>query len=145
MPLIYVAASKSLAEWGAGVGLTKSIYKLGLTDLPKEKIVEALNAERHAGRDDWKLVKSQSATATDESEIVERVARRERLVSPDLYPGIRGAPGVFKVKLENVENHLVVQAAMADQPLKNDKVKPGDIAVYLITLGTGAPSADDEG
>lgn len=144
MPLVYVATSKSLAEWGASVGLTKNIFKLGLSEAEKEKITETLNATKHAGREDWKLLKCQSTDLVDEDAVLERAARRERVISPDIYPGIKGAAGIFKVKTENVENHLVVQAAMADKPLKNDKIKPADIAAYLIQAGTGAVAEEPE-
>lgn len=144
MPLVYVATSKSLAEWGASVGLTKNVFKLGLSAADKEKIAEALNAAKHAGRNDWKLLKCQPTDQDDEDAVLERAAKRERLISPDIYPGIKGAPGIFKVKTENVENHLVVQAAMSDKPLKNDKIKPADIAAYLIQAGSGAVAEEPE-
>ncbi|WP_291829645.1 hypothetical protein [Bosea sp. (in: a-proteobacteria)] len=144
MPLLFVASSKSLAEWGASVGLTKHIYKVGLTDAAKEKIAETLNAGKHAGREDWKLLAQRPGELDDEAEIIERVCKRERLISPDIYPGIKGAPGIFKVKPENVENFLVVQAAMADEALKNTKIRPAEIGAYLLEVGLGSKAEAED-
>ena len=144
MPLLFAATSKSLAEWGASVGLTKHIYKIGLSDAAKEKIAEALNAEKHAGREDWKLLQARQSEIEDEDAIIARAAKRERLIAPDIYPGIMGAPGIVKVKPENVENYLVVQAAMADEALKNTKIKPAEIAAYLLEVGLGAKAEVEE-
>jgi hypothetical protein len=133
MPFIYVAASKGLADWGASVGLTKHIYKVGVAEDSAEAAIGALNLEGHAGQRDWKLLKKQPAEDLSEAEALERLARKERLVDPTLYPGIRGAGGIFKVKPTNVENHLIVQQSLGTGELKPPKIRPPEIAAYLIT------------
>ena len=137
MPFIYVAASKGLADWGASVGLTKHIYKLGVADESAEATVGQLNLEGHAGQRDWKLLKKLAVEDLTEAQAVERLARKERLVDPTLYPGIRGAGGIFKVKPTNVENHLIVQQSLGTGELKPPKVRPPEIAGYLINNAKG--------
>lgn len=143
MPLLYVAVSKALAEWGASVGLTKHIYLVGLTDAPKDKVLAELNDAQVAGRGDWRLLKSKPTEMTEQALVLERIARREKTVDPDLYPGIRGTAGVFKVKPENVENRQLLQEAMTGAAFKTGKIKPADIAAYLLDAGDPPPAAED--
>jgi len=138
MPIVFVATSKTLAAWGADVGLTKSLYAVGATDETAEAAIEAMNMSGYGGQTDWKLLKKQAVEAADEESIVERLATREKQVDPKLYPKIRDARGIFKVKPENVENHLFVKNALAsDTELRAVKVKPVDVADYLIAKATG--------
>ncbi len=138
MPIVFVATSKTLAAWGADVGLTKSLYAVGATDETADVAIEAMNMNGYGGQSDWKLLKKQAVEAADEESIVERLAAREKQVDPKLYPKIRDARGIFKIKPENVENHLFVKNALAsDTELRAVKVKPADIADYLIAKATG--------
>jgi hypothetical protein len=135
MPVIFVASSRDLGKWGGDVGLTKHLYKLGVAEDSAEAALKTMNESSCAGFSDWKLVKKETVEAADEAELVDRLAGRERMVDPGLYPRIRGERGIFKVKPENVESHLLVKFAMENQQqeLKALKVKPADIAAYLIT------------
>jgi len=138
MPVVFVATSKSLSAWGADVGLTKHLYFLGVADESAEAALSAMNAESFAGQGDWKLLKKEKveaagADAIDADALIDRLAGREKMVDPGLYPKIRGVRGIFKVKPENVENHLLVQKALeSGQELSAVKVKPADIGAYLI-------------
>jgi len=132
MAVIYVARSERLAEWGTEVGLTKHIYKVGLAGDTAEAALKALNDAAHAGETDWKLVKKQAVEGVDETTAIERVARKEKMVDPVFYPRIKGAHGIFKVKVPNVENFWLVRRALEGQETKSFKVKPTDIAGYLI-------------
>ncbi len=133
MAIIYVAKSQSLAKWGADVGLTKHLYKVGLAEGTAEAALKALNEARHAGESDWRLVMKQKSEATDESPLFERLGRKEKMVDPAFYPKLKGACGIFKVRLTNVENHLLVKRALAGSGEKAVKVKPADIGAYLIS------------
>ena len=142
MPIVFVATSKTLAAWGADVGLTKSLYAVAVTDetagSTAEGAIEAMNMSGYGGQTDWKLLKKQAVDNADEEAAIERLATREKQVDPKLYPKIRDARGIFKIKPENVENHLFVKNALAsDTELRAVKVKPADIADYLIAKATG--------
>lgn len=138
MPVIFVARSASQQDWANSVGLTKHIYKLGFAEDSAEAAIERMNAERHGGFDDWKVLKKQKAETVDEETALTRLAAKERPVDPAYYPKLRGAAGVFKVKLENVENSMVVKAALSGAAdLKAPKPKPADIAAYLIANALG--------
>lgn len=136
MPTLYVAASKELGKWGADVGISKHLYKLGIADGAAEEAVAALNKTGCGGQTDWKLLQKQSVEGLTEEAALERVQRREKLVDPNYYPRIRGATGIFRVKPVNVENHILVGQALAGREPKLDKLKPSDIAQYLITVAS---------
>ena len=132
MTIVYIATSKNLASWAADVGLTKHVYKIGIAQGSAEDAIEALNDEGFAGESDWRLLKEQDVNDLDEAAAVDRLAKREKMVDPNYYPKIRGAAGIFKVKIGNVANHLLVKRALAGDEQKVDKVKTADIAAYLI-------------
>ncbi|MGQ0674647.1 MAG: hypothetical protein ACT4N4_00940 [Rhodospirillales bacterium] len=140
MDTIYVATSKGLQEWGADHGLTKNLFKLGLAEGKAQEAVDRLNADKYGGHADWKLIKTQKADGVDEETAIKRVAARERLVDPGFYPGLKGATGVFKVRMEGVVNHLLVKATLAGNEPKIAKVKPADIALYLIQSALADPA-----
>lgn len=96
MAIVYAAFSKVLAEWGAEVGLTKHIYKLGVADTPAAAAVEALNAGQHAGAGDWKLLAKREWDGADEAALIERLARKEKLVDPALLSADSGLSGHFQ-------------------------------------------------
>jgi hypothetical protein len=128
MPTIYVARSPATSQWASDVGLSKHIFKVGVTDEDPKDVV----ARGWAGATDWALVKKQE-TDLDEAEAIERLAKKEKMIDPSLYPRLKGAAGVFKVLPARVENHLLVQRALASEgELKAAKPKVGDFADYLI-------------
>lgn len=135
MGTIYVARSKGLQTWGADVGLGKNLYAIGYTEdgSPEELLAAGL-----AGEKDWVLVKAQAADGTDEAALLERLGRKEKLVDPTYYPRIRGARGLVKVDPVKVENSMRIRKALeTGQEPKDIKVKPADIAQYLINNALG--------
>ena len=135
MATLYVATSKGLASWGSDVGLTKHIYKVGVTDGTAEAAIEALNESQHAGENDWRLAKK-AAVDIDEATALARVAAKEKVVDGTYYPRIKSAPGIFKVKPANVESQLLVQQTLKGEELRVVKVKTADIVGYLIACAT---------
>lgn len=133
MPCVYVAKSKELSAWGADVGLTEHLYKLGVSDGDGKQAVAALNEAKLAGRGDWALAKAEAVDETpDEAQLYERLGRKEKMVETRLYPGLKGAEGVFKVRITNVESSILVKAALEGVHAKIRKPKAADVGAYLI-------------
>lgn len=129
MATIYVARSTKFSKWASDVGLSKHVFKLGCTD----EDPKALAAAGWAGETDWQVVKEQAVDGLTEAEVVERVARKEKLIDPNIYPRLKGAVGVFKVLPAHVENHILVRRALAGEAERIElKLKPADFADYLI-------------
>jgi hypothetical protein len=135
MATLYVASSKGLANWGSDHGLTKHLYKVGVTDGNAENAIAALNAEQVAGHEDWKLAKKADIDG-DEATALARVAAKEKPVDPNYYPGIKKASGIFKVKLANVESRMLVQQTLRGETPHVVKPKTADIVDYLVGLAT---------
>ncbi len=129
MLVLYVARSAKLARWASDVGFGKHIYKLGISeDDPK-----ALAAAGWAGEPDWKIVRQEEVEGLSEREALERLARKERMIDPNLYPKLKGAAGVFRVVADHVENHIIVSRALAGDSDRLDlRLKPSDFAAYLV-------------
>jgi hypothetical protein len=129
MATLYVARSSKLSKWASDVGLSKHVFKLGCTEEDPKTVVAA----GWAGESDWQLVKKQAIDGLTETKVVERVAQKEKLIDPRIYPRLRGAIGVFKVLPAHVENHILVRRALAGEAERIEiKLKPGDFAEYLI-------------
>ena len=129
MATIYVARSTKLGKWASDVGLSKHIFKLGITDEPVKTLIE----KGWAGETDWQLVKQQPVDGVSEEEALTRLARKAKPIEPRYYPRIRDTAGLFKVDPAHVENHIIVgralEGAATDAAMK---LKPADFAAYLI-------------
>ncbi len=134
MATVYVATSKGLADWGSDVGLTKYIYKVGVTNETAEAAIKGLNDANYAGQTDWKLAKKLDGIHTDEATTLARVAVKEKAVDPTYYPRIKNTSGIFKLRIANVESQLLVQQALKGEDPHLVKVKSADIALYLLNL-----------
>ena len=129
MPVLFVARSVKLGRWGSDVGLGKHVYKVGVTD----EDPKTLAATGWAGESDWKIVRTRDVEGLSEEEALQRLARKERMIDPNLYPKLKGAAGVFRLRAEQVENHILVSRALAGDSDRVDlKLKPADFADYLI-------------
>jgi hypothetical protein len=130
MPTVYVARSPSLQEWSADVGLTEHVYKLGMADTA-EAATAALN-EGFGGATDWTVLASEE-TSAEEAALLAKAGAKEKAVDPLFYPRLKGAKGLFKIKIKNVQTRMLVQKMMAGEEEKmTKKPKPADIADYLI-------------
>jgi hypothetical protein len=129
MSTVYVARSVKLSKWASDVGLGRHVYKLGVSDDDPK----ALAVAGWCGESDWAIVKRESVEGLDEAAALDRLARREKMIDPNLYPKLKGAMGVFRLTQAKVENHIVVARALAgESELKALKLKPADFAAYLI-------------
>jgi hypothetical protein len=128
MAEIYVARSVKLSKWASDVGLGKNVFKVGVADDTK-----AVIAAGWAGETDWQLVKKQPADDATEDAVVERLARKNKMIDPTYYPRLKGTLGVFRLTPEQVENHILIARAMVrEDELKAVKLKPVDFANFLI-------------
>ena len=137
MAVIYVARSKTLSEWGADVGVSKHLFKLGITEESAKEAVTALNEEECGRARDWTLVKAEKDDSLSEGEVLARLAEKEMVLDPNYYPRIRGMSGVFRVKPENVENSILVEKALAGDESLNLDLKPAHFAAYLFKNARG--------
>ena len=129
MPVLFVARSVKLGRWGSDVGLGKHVYKVGIADSDPK----TLAATGWAGESDWKIVRTRDVEGLSEDEALQRLARKDRMIDPNLYPKLKGAAGVFRLRAEQVENHILVSRALAGDSDRVDlKLKPVDFADYLI-------------
>lgn len=143
MGTIFVARSASLSDWASDVGQSKHVYKVGYTEAPVKEVVAA----GWAGLADWTLVKKQDGVeGMDEEAVVERLAAKERMLDPAIYPRLKGTRGVFKVPPAHVENHITVTRALAGTSESGPlKLKPADFAAYLIHNALRAPAGGSAG
>lgn len=129
MGFLYVARSAKLGRWGSDVGLGRHVYKVGVA----EGDPKPLAAAGWAGETDWQIVRKHAVEDLSEEAMLARLARKEKIIEPNLYPKLKGAAGVFRLTAERVENHLLVTRALAGGGSRADiKLKPTDFADYLI-------------
>ena len=129
MAVLYVARSAKLSRWASDVGLGKHAYKIGVCDEDPKALADA----GWAGETDWKIVRRDEVEGLSEAEAIERLARKERMIDPNLYPKLKGAMGVFRLAATRVENHIIVSRALAgDSDRRDVKLKPADFAAYLV-------------
>jgi hypothetical protein len=137
MPAVYVAMSPAQQEWGEGVGISKHLYKLGLADGDGKSAAEAaaaaLNDSTHAGQTDWQMIGWQDLPVESEEALIAKMAERQKMVDPTYYPKIKGARGIFRINVRNVEAHHVIKNTMEGKTAKVPKLKPKDIAAYLLS------------
>jgi len=134
MGVIFVARSAKFGKWASDVGLSKNIFKVGYSEEDPKPVIE----QGWGGETDWILVRKRDAENTSEEQIVQRLARKEKMVDPTYYPRLRGATGIFKVLPEHVENHILVARVMAGASERQElKLKPTDFADYLIQNALG--------
>jgi hypothetical protein len=128
MGWLYVARSAKLGRWGSDVGLGRHIYKVGVSDTDPK----AVAAVGWAGETDWTIVRKRVIDDLGEEAALARLAAKEKMIDPGLYPKLKGAVGIFRLTTPRVENHLLVTRALAgDGPIAL-KLKTGDFADYLI-------------
>ena len=133
MGTLYVARSAKLSRWASDVGLSKHVYKVGVADGDPK----ALAAAGWAGESDWTIVGKQAVESLGEEEALARLALKEKVIEPRLYPKLKGAAGVFRVVPAHVENHIIVSRALAGESDRLEfKLKPADFAAYLMLNAT---------
>jgi hypothetical protein len=134
MGVIFVARSAKFGKWASDVGLSKNVFKVGYSEEDPKAVIE----QGWGGETDWTLLRQRDAENTSEEQILQRLARKEKLVDPNYYPRLRGATGIFKVSPEHVENHILVARVMGCGSERLElKVKPADLDDYHIHNAIG--------
>ncbi len=129
MSEIYVARSPKLGKWASDVGLGKNVFKVGVADDDPKPLIEA----GWAGETDWALIKKQAVDGITEEAVIERLARKGKMIDPTYYPKLKGTLGVFRLTPEQIENHIMIARAIArENELKIIKLTPADFADFLI-------------
>ncbi len=129
MGFLYVARSAKLSRWASDVGLGRHVYTLGVA----EGDPKAAAATGWAGETDWTIVRRSTVEGLSEQDAIDRLARKEKMIDPNLYPKLKGATGVFRLTPERIQNHIIVSRALAgDSDRAEIKLKPADYADYLI-------------
>jgi len=134
MSVIYVARSAIVTEWASDVGLGKNIFKVGVAK-DADKALAELNAG-HCGGNDWTILVEADAGELTVATAIERISKKEKMIDPKLYPRLKGATGLFRVKQDNVENNLMLKKALEGMQIAALKIKPVDIATYILNLAT---------
>lgn len=132
MSSIYVAFSLAMQEWGSDVGVSKHLFKVGFTDEAPDIAVKALNDAGHAGQRDWALAGARDVDGLDEAALMTRLAERQKVLDPLYYPKIKGAKDIIKLDQRKVEANLVIKRTMEGGDSKVPKLKPANIAEYII-------------
>ena len=129
MAFLYVARSTKLSRWASDVGLGRNVYKVGVSDGDPK----AVATTGWAGETDWTIVRRTTVEGLSEQDAIDRLARKEKMIDPNLYPKLKGAAGVFRLTPERIQNHIIVTRALAgDSDRAEIKLKPADYADYLI-------------
>ena len=131
MPSIYVALSPLMQEWGAEVGISKHLYKVGLTDEDPNAAINELNTATYGGQKDWELAGARDADL-DHGVLAARLSERQKLIDPLYYPRIKGAKDIVKADQRKVEANLVIKRTMEGRDSKVPKLKPADFAAYIM-------------
>ena len=132
MPIVYIAMSNAMQEWGADVGVSKQLYKVGFADTDPQEAVQGLCDENYAGHSDWQLAASREVDGLDTETVLQRAGERQKVLDPLYYPRIKGANDIVRLDQRKVEANIVIKKTMEGRDSKVPKLKPADMAEFLI-------------
>ena len=132
MPIVYVALSNIMQEWGADVGVSKHLYKVGYAEGDPQNAIKALNNENFAGHSDWSLAGSRDVEGLDADTLMQRACERHNVLDPLYYPRLKGVKDIIRLDQRKVEAHIVIKKTMEGQDSKVPKLKPVDMSNFLI-------------
>lgn len=132
MSTLYIAMSPLMQEWGDEVGISKYLYKVGVTEDAAKDAVAELNAEGYAGHKDWELIGERTVDAMDAAGLAARLGERQKVIDPLYYPRLKGAKDIVKIDRRKVEANVVIKRTMEGRDSKVPKLKPADMAAYIM-------------
>jgi hypothetical protein len=132
MATLYIAMSPLMQEWGADVGISKYLYKVGVADDTAQDAVAELNTESYGGQKDWELIGERAVDTLDPASLAVRLGERQKVIDPLYYPKIKGAKDIVKLDPRKVEANVVIKKTMAGGDSKVPKLKPADMAAYIM-------------
>ncbi len=130
--IIYVAFSPTMQEWGSDVGVSKHLYKAGLTDEDPKDAIQELNDATYAGQKDWELAGAREVADMDPETFTARLAERQKTIDPLYYPKIKGAKDIVKLEQRKVEANIVIKRTMEGRDSKVPKLTPILMADFVI-------------
>lgn len=140
MSTVYIAMSPTMQEWGSDAGISKHLYKIGVTDEKPEDAVKTLSEEGYAGQKDWELAGSREVEGLDPEAMMKRLGDRQKMVDPLYYPKIKGAKDIVRIDQRKVEAHIVIKRTMEGRDSKIPKLKPKDMAAFILDNALGDSS-----
>ena len=140
MPSVFIAMSQAMQEWGSDAGISKHLYMVGFADEAPEDAVKELVESAYAGQKDWVLVGARETDTPDRSALMARIGERMKIVDPLYYPKIKGAKDIVRVDQRKVEANIVIKRTMEGRDSKVPKIKPKDMAVFILDAALGDSS-----
>ncbi len=140
MPFVYIAMSETMQEWGSDAGISKHLYKVGFADDAPEEAVKELNDTGYGGQKDWTLLGSRESADIDQAALLARIGERMKVIDPLYYPKIKGAKDIVRVDQRKVEANIVIKRTMEGRDSKVPKIKPKDMAAYILDAALGDSS-----
>lgn len=140
MPSVYIAMSETMQEWGSDAGISKHLYKIGFTDEAPEAAVKELNETGYGGQKDWILAGARETETLDQAALMTRIGERMKVIDPLYYPKIKGAKDIVRVDQRKVEANIVIKRTMEGRDSKVPKVKPKDMAEFILDAALGDSS-----
>ena len=140
MPSAYVAMSETMQEWGSDAGISKHLYKFGVTDDAPEEAVKELNEAGYGGQKDWVLLGARDAASADPAALMARLGERMKVIDPLYYPKIKGAKDIVRIDQRKVEANIVIKRTMEGRDSKVPKLKPKDMAGFILDAALGESS-----
>ena len=132
MSVVYIAMSVAMQEWGADVGVSKHLYRVGFTDGEAQEAVQDMCDEGYAGHTDWQLAGNRDAGDLDAETLLQRAVERQKTLDPLYYPRIKGAKDIVKLDQRKIEANIVIKKTMEGKDSKVPKLKPSDMAEFLL-------------
>jgi hypothetical protein len=132
--------SQTMQEWGNDAGISKHLYKVGFTDDAPADAVKELSDSGYGGQNDWTLLDTREADSLDQNALMGRITNRMKLIDPLYYPKLKGAKDIVRLDQRKVEASIVIKLTMEGRASKVPKLKPKDMAGFILDVALGDSS-----